>query len=962
MNLFLLAPIALFYFVFNGVHFTLCGEQKLAKANTQFPITSFVNSSSGHHVYVGMNVESSTTFDGSYALCQLRHMPGSNLIVPLCPPTVYHKLNAATDQFQQKENPLFGQPILHMTLMEDVNGILNGQVHPVLVVKSSPHEVHITGTYKGTTAVLSATLLDAHPTEPKITNGIVSLAASNEFIFAAVKPHNNPVFGQPGSGIAYCISGILTVDKAPDDASATSDPLKVQVAAVYGQLDAPNGVQHDDSPRALPLDCSTKQILIGSSKKADALGQKVAMAWSKKMNCLYVGLDVQSDNTSDGGVQGIMVVQASQQNGLSLEPIAKSDIFEQQTTSPVGACGPYALVKIHQLHTLYTSTCLSYLIVLGGTTDAARQARCVYAMPLVTKQGSPEHGMLAANDAPPVDYFTKTEKHNGEFISRGFELQAKTSSQLPQEADPSVRVGGGNIAKGTISCIATAGDVVFITVVDTDQHNSAQGIYRSRALFNSSGAIKGWTNWQRATSDMNAMIGAIPNLHTGQLLYLAQDPQNALISFKLSDWINGKTQKETSLAHIVSEQFGDSHLGILGAHDFAYQTPGLPQTSIIAFTGMKKILLVQTSLVEQSDKVTIENDYTKYQVAHCSNGTINTEINSPLVSFAGGALDELGAIGSAAIVTDTSENAWLVVAGVNGVAILSTDDGMGWNVQNGIGNNFSCLTVGMSFKKCGNYRLVKKVVADSPYLYLLTSTNLYRIDMRTVSLAQNNINQTIIATSNMKLYEGFLDLVVSGKLAVLATNKGLLRIGNNSDVRNASNPHDCHWTQIKDTAGSVLQLEPISQTGIASDVARGTGGMIYALNANRATRQSHAIRLSVAGIKDDQAVDDSSIRILPDMFKEHSLSYLINFSCFRSKMASDGIRYMCGNSHDVPQIFDLTLFTGLPAVRCGERFVSRSGHTVNGAFSQNDQLHMIGTIWAWGEWFAVGSFGMIIHQ
>jgi hypothetical protein len=918
----------------------------------QFPIESFVASNAGNKVYMAMREGC-----GPYTLSRVNEHGTS--IDPYAPEIVNHKRNAAMIEFVQGTNPLFNQSILHLGLMQEVSGILSGTVHPVVVTRAEPSLVHLTGRYQGSTAVLSTAIADAHQENPNLTSGIVGLGASNEFVFAAVKPHSQGDFGIPGSGIAYCILGTRAVEKEEKDDEDTQkeDSLTKTVVAIFAQIDAFNGLNHAGIPRALPLDCTTPQILLGTAERATRIGQKAVFEWNKQLRCLYVGVSVEGTSDKDGGVQGIMVMHATQDKGLSMCSLAPKNLFNASTKTPIGAYGPNASIAVHQLGTMYTSTALSYLILLGGTTAAAHTKHAVYAIPLVKSSDQQVNGTLAKKTASSCNYFATDVLTKGNFLSRGLQEVATTADDLVQEHDAALCIGGGKMVHGAITSMHVAGDVVFVTV--TDEYSGVSGVYSSRALFNQDGAIAGWTSWQHAHASTQSVMGIVPDMQQGTTLSLLKESSGA-VSVHRSDWSSREDEKQT-LATLISKEFKSDAGGIIAVHDFAYTTPGLDM-SLLVTTGFKRIMLIQTGKRSSTGDAPIKYQDTDYQTMYCTKGAIEQKIEMPLIVFSGGIIDEIGAVTSVAIATNEKNMAWLVVAGVHGAAILSTESGQGWNVHEGLGNNFAGFIPGMSFKKLGSFKLVKKLVADGPYIYMLTGTQLCRIDTRVGAIGSGQVVTTVLAEADTAHHEGFLDVIVSGKWALLATNKGLLRIGNKGDISTATNAQECKWISvvIPENIGSVSQLQVISATGMPTDIAR-AGGMIYALNANRATRQAHLVRFAVKGMRADDTIDDQTIQPIADMFSENALSYFINFSCFRSKLITDGVRYIFGNSIDIPQPCDIALLAGLPPVCTGQRLLIRSSQPVKSSFTVSDQLNTLGIISATGECFAAGSFGIIIH-
>jgi len=861
--------------------------------------------------------------------------------------------SACQTYLPNKPNPLLNRSIEHFTISEGNNDLFSEPVRAVVVTNDQPNVVNIAGIYQNIVTVLSSDpLQDATLDNPAVAQKIVGIGASNEYILAAVTPQSSAMFGDAGSGIAFTIAGHLEVEV---ERKSDESPLDKKIMPIFKQYDGIIGGPGYQGPiRSLPFDLNSSQLLLASADQKGCItqmGQRVVFCWNKYQQCFYAGVDLSGDGDESTGIRNLVVIHPSKEHGLTMVSMAPDGCFDQNSCCPIGMRGAHTRLTIDKMCTLHTSTALTYLIMV--------RARSIFALPLVYSDDKKIHGTLAAKGQAPTDLFSEDKT----FVGRIFTDPATLPDQLAQETDPAVCIGRAAIPSGTITSVTTAGDAVFISVADDGQQPNASGAFFSRALFDHTGAIKGWTDWQRSLPTTDPTIGVIPNTQNGEFTFLIKDTVSEDVLVKRTDWLANDSHNTTSLAALLSQEFAQHKTGILGIHDFAYATPGLGSTSVAVATGMRKIVLVQTGCKNGAYDCPQKYDDLVQLVAQCTSASIESPITEPLVALTGGVLDQLGAISAAAIATDMTTHAWLIVGGVHGAAILSHPDGSGWSVSDGLGNNFAGLT-GMSCTMLGTYRLVRKLIADGPYLYVLTDRQLDRIDTRSPGFGTGQTTATTLACADVSNGDIFFDLLVADACALLATNKGLLRIGNGSDITAAQTPSDCLWTgvSVPDSIGVITQLTAVTPSGIGADLVRGVGGMVYALNSNCATQQARIVRFAVAGLNADTVIDNNTVLPLADRFSKDSLSYLINLRGLANKVASDGFRYMYGSSANNPQNFYVSILAGVPPVRSGQRFIAKSIRNILYTFEATSQLHALGTISATGAWFAAGSFGMLMHQ
>lgn len=888
-------------------------------------------------MFFGMTAQEGSDLN-AHSLCKLEEHAAS--------PIDYAQKTVTLNGQADTDNPFFNNAIEHLALMEGVNNGLNDTIRPVVVTKNQPHLVHVAGNKGKMLEVLSATINDADLTTPALTSGIIGIAASNQFIFAAAKPNGSNTFGDLGSGIGYVELGVIAAKT--EEPTSNTDAQKILI--FFRQLDAPTGLSLESTlTRSLPFDRTTPALLLAgqdATNNLTALGQKPVLHWDEKLSRLFIGVSTCSGQDATAGTRSIAVAYPQKGIGLNIAPIAPDSAFNNTTNCPVGVRGACTYASIHKLAVMHTSTALSYLIVLGDIGIPEQTCRSVYALPLVNSPDAATHGTLAAIDAQPEDVFDDKNKFERRLLTHA----ATTPDQLPSSHDAAVLIGGKTLESGTITTIVSSGDSVYITVADDKTNkNNFSGIFCSRAIFEASGKIKGWTCWQRATIATEPAIGLIANHDTGLFTILShENSENTDIQqgMRKTEWKQETKEEHHNLASLITTEFATTPGGIVHAQDFPYATKGLAGQSLFIATGVEKVVVAQTGTkngpYDQPQKFNLQTD--------------------ALSTISGGQLTTIGAITSCAIATDNNQS-WLIVGGSFGATILTSPDNSGWAVKNAADKNFSAIIAGFTFKKFGDYRAVKKIIADDSYLYILTDHQLDRLAINATAFNNGTPDATTITDTSMHKCERFLDIIVSGKCALLATNKHLLRTANGHDVR-AAQQADNGWVRVEipESVGPVISFECITTSALTTDFARGIGSTIHLLNANYATNESQLVRFAVEGLGEHDAITDATICPLADVFKKGSSSSLICFDTFRNVLATDGARYLLGNSGNNKSPCELRILAGVPTVRSGQRLLGKRFKNVLLFFTPTASLNALGTISASGSLFAAGSFGMRIHE
>ena len=866
-------------------------------------------------------------------------------------------------------NPLYDKGIAFFSLFNAEETILAGaKERPIVVLEEDKTTLYMINSFtsKGKNIEVISFHKSNVPTNQilvtnnvpdaaaAVTSGIVQITNANPFTFAAVAPNAGSFGDVGGSGIALSIIG--------------------QVGNFTGPLivDAPTGsLQRATGNRALALDISSTELKIGSDLAS--IGTIVDMVWHKSIGRLYIALQTTGGAAGTDGTRSIVIGRIENDTkSLSLEPIAPTTAIDG-TDKIIGAVGSSVAVTAHKVREMFSSTALPYLIVLGNVGAPSATQKSVFALPLVSGNSSVElNGTIAAKNAVPEDLFFAT---NNLFLNRVIKQPATTTAQMPLSTDIATRVGGGAILNGDITDLFVSGDTVFATVQGADI-GQIQGVFYSQSLFESNGKIKGWTIWRRAVGLSDRTQSVFLDPITGQFYTLTANSSLEVKTVKRTEWGKGDPNSLFPLTEEVGAFLAQPEAGVQGIHDFVVTsaalgtaTPGLLDISLLVVTGYKKVLLAQTSRIVSGAVFLIQNgDFGP--LLSFDEGTITQTFptsGSRVVGISGGVLDDIGPIVAAEIAKDGSagSNGWLFVGGSGGVAVLSKEDGSGWDTASALADGLTGLESGMSFKKVGDFAQVRKLINDDQYLYVITNNEIVRIDLTLETPGLGSISAATIATSASvpQLGDGstFLDAIVSEKLMLIGTDAGFFRLADGLDARTVdSNSAAWQLLATPEGVGPVRQLFAISQTGRAQDIAREVGGgTLYTLSAYRGKNQGQLHRFDVAQVT-TSSIDDTTVRRVNDLFVENIASYFASFGLFRNVFATDGSLFYGTRSKMQENSSQATVLNSKVGIHSGSRFLNNllipaglADSTLIAGMIQNS---------ATGTWLIAGDHGLRANE
>lgn len=821
-------------------------------------------------------------------------LEGSSIFYPLTPAKVVLAGVANSD------NPLIGQQVSLMNLYRGT---------PLVVLADAPENLYLITSGSRYVDVSVIKIDDVKDADGAVnvngstTAGIIKTASSKNYMFAAVKKAGSSFGVIDGSGIA----------------------MISQVGAALTQSAAVTG---DTGTKALPLDITTNELKI-TNNLASINASIVDMHWDEKLQRLYICVQATASADGGDGARGVVIAYlngissgGTTPDKLTFVPFAPAAAFSG-VNYIVGGLGASVVADIRKVRTMHTSTQTTYLITLGNTADAVDNnvaPTIVSALPIINKRPSvvpgniswiadTAHGTLASKTVDAgtnLKQYFDTVGQVSAFRGRGFQVAASAEGHLTAQTDAAAQVGGA-VAPGAVLDMQIFKDTVFIAV---DGNANEVRVYSSQALFDANGAIKAWTPWRavsRPSTGANKMFGIGYQKKMGQMYSTQGSAITTIDTVKTSKWTSGSqdgllggTTSDASVGFVsqLSNKFSATEGGIQGLISFPKTTTAFSQNaseglSMMIATGYKKVVLVETGRLDATSKL-IPNvgDFSHADNRTFTAGALDTApaANTKMITVSGGALDTVGAISTATIINETTNGGYIVVGGVGGVAILrATAGGAGWATGD-LQQSFNGIGTNLSFATIGSYSNVRKVIADGQFLYILTNATFDRVPAAQLTGA---ITPTVLATPadlGLESFESFSDVVVSEKLALLATSSGVYRAGNGKNISTETSAANVDWTKITLSEGptSVTRLVPFSTTELETDFAKTNGGMVYVLAASVNQQLASVYRLSTRDTTGGNTIADTTVEQLADYLLESAQGPYAHLGNYKNYFVDDG--------------------------------------------------------------------------
>lgn len=785
---------------------------------------------------------------------------------------------------QQSPNPLLNASIMHLaSITTPSDGLIHETQRVIAVTHQQPSAVFMIDIFASKTGEIVRSIDALYDASGKPCSTILALASCSGYkngAVAIVTAHAEAPSDEK-LGIAFINFHSQEVEK---DKKKTKEWIFNQVG-----LGRVKGVI-----QAHPLGVKTAAAAIGNA--LSHMSEQVTLHWNSDLERVFIGLDVTSGPNDQDGACAFLVgklvstqIKYDEQSEattiaqLELEPFIPHAAVTDVSTA-VAIRGAYSRAAVYTITTFKTTTGLWYTAFVGGTGSDAEKRNTVRVLPLYL--GTERAGILAAKDRDPVTIFgTQPEPL---LRSRYIDKPASVTDDLIHISDRDTYPGTASLPGSPIEKIIAVKDALFVVVKGGAENHA--GIYHTQALLDAQGKIKAWTPWKCVYQPRSGkyMLTAFYNEPNGYFTLATGDAPDKIDEIIFTGWGNGN---KTGLYHLVSflkKTYKKEYGGIHAYADMPLGTVN-PYQGFMAVAGHEMLTLVLTTQ-QDSHGVITKTQADEYQNILILDGNQHESFaDTKIVHHQGKALAHLKRIEAMKLVT-TDDQALLFVGGIAGLAVYSDEDGNGFDRTKPLA--FDHTYRQKTFVSVGNYCFVKQLWYDDGYLYVLTDTQLDRIDIpRSTFGQQEQLEKVTLAVADE--HSGmFLDIVVSGKLALLATVSGLLRTADNHDVRTATTVQDMHWEQLGlDNTDPIIQLIPISTTGKGCDVARYGGGNLYVLQAFSGKNRAAIKRLEIQDLS-VAPVSSTSIALIPDSKSKHAPTMFRRIGSFTSRIMTDGALWL----------------------------------------------------------------------
>ncbi|MBP6869264.1 hypothetical protein KBC04_00035 [Candidatus Babeliales bacterium] len=509
-----------------------------------------------------------------------------------------------------------------------------------------------------------------------------------------------------------------------------------------------------------PITVSTP-VLVAGGNNLSSIGSSVFISpLPLATTQMYVGLDVTANSGSnDQAVAFFIVDQQAPVNETPAAVVFSSvipDVVAQQgLLTPISANASQRVV-VSNITTTQTSTGLSYIIT-ARSNNADQQF--MYAMPMVTMAtDSANNGKVGSFNSVEQVFEIKGSVYR----AQGFSSVIDDANEIDIAGSATVvnriRIGGGPVPLGAgqyIEQLQAQGDAVYITIHQDFSVGTTPGMFKSQALFDAQGRIMSWSPWQRVAGTDDQMLFAAKNRFTDATMYISGTDSKTV---QQTTW--NSTTVLTSFLADVTTALPFVKGGVQGIIPVSNETPDLSNFTLAIATGNQAVIVGQTGRVDTNGNLIIDNS---------ENILVNADQNL-----------NIGSVVTATFAHDSgTSNNWFFMGGDSGLAVLSNDTtGITFNGELTTLNQLTAS--GSSCKTLGNFKFIKKLVSSGSYLYILTTTGVYRIALVATKFKLTNPSdlniQTVVKSSTIDKYASCLDMLIDNNLMLLGTTNGLYTV------------------------------------------------------------------------------------------------------------------------------------------------------------------------------------------
>ncbi|HSW75957.1 MAG TPA: hypothetical protein VLG50_02870 [Candidatus Saccharimonadales bacterium] len=407
-------------------------------------------------------------------------------------------------------------------------------------------------------------------------------------------------------------------------------------------------------------------------------------------------------------------------------------------------------IRIKNITGIKTSTGLDYVIV---ARDNGAGPQTIYALPILS----------AGAHMGEIADFTSLRNNFGSvypylFASRQFTKVISDASQIDPTGPFATQllVGAGPLpldAGNSIKSLHTTGDSVYAVIGDAYTATQSPGTWRSQAIFAQDGHIIGWSAWSRVLGSDEQMNYSTIDRKTISGFYVSHVTTN----FRAVHETTFVTDSYLApFLTVAQTPVG----GIQGLFDFPQSTPGFNNSlSLMLSTGFDNVTIGQTSAIQGGILKSLAMTSTDV----ISFSDLNIPIKGALI---------------ASDIAHNGPNHWIFVGGMHGVSVL-TGDGTGYSWTGNL-PNIAALNAGQTWKTVGDFSSVKKLAWDQTYIYILTSTQLYRIALDPNKFLATPTapldTQLVVSSFDVADNSYFLDMLIDDGFILLGTTNGLFTL------------------------------------------------------------------------------------------------------------------------------------------------------------------------------------------
>jgi hypothetical protein len=464
-------------------------------------------------------------------------------------------------------------------------------------------------------------------------------------------------------------------------------------------------------------------------------------------------------------------------------------------------------------------------------------------------------------------------------------------------------VGAGHppLAPGqTIKQLVALGDNVYISIQDPFSSQTTPGMFQSQALLDAQGRIAGWTAWQRIAGTDDQVMFNMKDVYSDATIFVSGNTSNTI---QQTTW--NSTGDLSAFIDAIATDLSASASGVQNIFTVSSQTQGLAGTPCAIATGNNTAIIAQTGMLDSYNHIEIVNDPAKVITLDASSGL------------------NIGSIVAATFAHVSSNNYnWLFLAGDNGLAVLSNDlTGIGFQGQ--LSSIQDLISVGQSCKTIGDFKFVKKLVSVGNNLYVLTSSEVYKIVLDpakfTLIGAAALSPEIVVQADRNGAFAYCTDMIIDQNLMLLGTTQGMYAL----DLTN-SLPAQPVAITIPGGLQAVTKLITIAPSGVYNQDFY-TQSNLYVLTINAAVQQACLNRFTI---------NNGVVAPIQDQLLEGQNGPLLVLNYMSNTMFIDGsfgflTAYSMYNKPAMVEYMQYTLKSGISSTQSSNReFIQKYNLTI----------------------------------